>query len=399
MGQRQPQKIRRALVLIPYGKQQISSEDIEEVLKTLKSDFITQGPKVPQFEEAVSEYCHSKYSVATNSATSSLHVACKALGLGSEDILWTSAVTFVASANCGLYCGAEVDFVDIDPSTFNLCPQALEDKLIKAEKINKLPKIVIPVHLAGQSSDMKEINNLSKKYGFKIIEDASHAIGGQYLNKPIGNCDFSDICIFSFHPVKIITTAEGGIATTNNPELARKMSLFRSHGIKRDFDDTGLVQDGPWHYDQVELGFNYRMSDIHAALGVSQLKRLDSFISKRNVIASKYNSPLDNMGVGRPVVKDTCISSFHLYIAQIQGKDPRPLRDEIFKRFREKEILVNLHYMPLYRHSFFKKMDYDVDDYPNSEDYYSRSISIPIYFELNDQDQNEVLGIFEEYFK
>jgi len=281
--------------LIPYGKHHITQDDIDEVVKVLKSDFITQGPKIPEFEDMICAYTGANYAIAVNSATSALHIACKALDLGKGDILWTSPITFVASANCALYCNADVDFVDIDPETYNLCPVALEQKLVQAKKYNKLPKVIIPVHLAGQSCNMEKIYELSKEYSFKIIEDASHAIGGRYKEDQIGNSRFSDITIFSFHPVKIITSAEGGMAITNNAKLAEKMELLRTHGITRNNSLMKENPDGPWYYEQIDLGFNYRMSDIHAALGISQMKKLDEFIEKRHEIVEKYNSAFEDL--------------------------------------------------------------------------------------------------------
>ena len=279
--------------MIPYGRQEITDEDIREVVEVLKSDFITQGEVVPAFERKLSEYTNSKFSIVVNSATSALHLACKALQIGVDDIVWTSANTFVASANCALYCGAKIDFIDIDPNTFNISIQALTEKLELAKKSNTLPKVIIPVHMCGQSCEMKSIYKLSKEYGFRIIEDASHAIGGKYLGEPIGNCEYSDITVFSFHPVKIITTGEGGAAVTNNPKLAKQMKLLSSHGITRDVKDMRVSEPpGPWYYEQIDLGFNYRMTDINAALGLSQMKRLDEYISKRHLIARYYDKKL-----------------------------------------------------------------------------------------------------------
>ena len=278
--------------MLPYGKQDIVQTDINAVLDVLKSDFLTQGPKVPLFEKSVSDYCGAKYGIAVNSATSALHIACLALCLEKGDWLWTSPNSFVASANCGLYCKAKVDFIDIDAQTYNISVDKLEKKLIQAKKENKLPKVVIPVHFSGQSCDMRGIYKLSKKYGFKIIEDASHAIGGKYLDQPIGGCQYSDITIFSFHPVKIITTAEGGMATTNNVQLAEKMNLYRSHGITRDKRLMKKSLNESWYYQQIDLGFNYRMTELQAALGISQMKRLDGFIKKRHIAISAYKSLL-----------------------------------------------------------------------------------------------------------
>ena len=304
--------------MIPYGKQDINQADIDSVIDVIQSDFLTQGPQVPLFEKTVSDYCGAEYGVAVNSATSALHIACMALNLGKDDYLWTSSNTFVASANCGLYCGAKVDFVDIDPRTYNLSTEELERKLIQARQDNKLPKIVIPVHFAGQSCDMKKIHSLSQKYGFKIIEDASHAIGGKYLDKPIGGCQYSDITVFSFHPVKIITTAEGGLATTNDKEISERMQLFRSHGVTRDPELMIKKAEGDWYYQQVELGFNYRMTELQAALGVSQMKRLDEFVALRHQRQKRYDELLKNLPVVAPYQDMDSYSALHLYPIQIK---------------------------------------------------------------------------------
>ena len=298
--------------MIPYGKQNISSEDIEAVVEVLKSDYLTQGPVVPEFEKAISSYCGAKYAVAVNSATSALHIACLALGVGLGDLVWTSAITFVASANCALYCGAEVEFVDISSESYNISIQRLTDKLEAAKKSGRLPKVVIPVHLAGQSCDMRAIHALSKKYGFRIIEDASHAIGGKYLEERIGGCQYSDITVFSFHPVKIITTGEGGIALTNDQNLIKKMARLRSHGITRYPEEMTHAPDGPWYYQQIELGFNYRMTDIHAALGLSQLGRLDKFVSERHAIAERYGQLLSKSQIKLPQQDPQSRSAWHL---------------------------------------------------------------------------------------
>jgi UDP-4-amino-4,6-dideoxy-N-acetyl-beta-L-altrosamine transaminase len=378
---------------IPYGRQNITQDDIDVVVETLKSDFLTQGPCVPRFERAVSKYCNSKYAVAVNSATSALHLACLSLDLGSDDWLWTSPITFVASANCGLYCGAKVDFVDIDPVTYNLCPKALEKKLIQAEKLGKLPKIVIPVHFSGQSCDMRAIFELSKRYGFSVIEDASHAIGGKYLNEPIGNCEYSNITIFSFHPVKIITTGEGGMALTNNAKLAERMSLLRSHGITRDLDQMTHKPDGDWYYQQIELGFNYRMTDIQAALGISQIKRLDNFVSRRHELVDRYNKLLSDLPLILPYQSNDGYSAFHLYIIRL--KDCSKHR-YVFDFLRSKGIGVNLHYIPVYRHPYYQSAKLNYDNYPESESYYSEAITIPLYPAMSNQNQDIVIRALKE---
>jgi UDP-4-amino-4,6-dideoxy-N-acetyl-beta-L-altrosamine transaminase len=375
--------------MIPYGKQDISKEDIDEVLKVLRSDFLTQGPQVKNYEEAISSYCGASYASASNSATSSLHLACLALGLKKDDWLWTSPITFVASANCGLYCGAKVDFVDVDPLTYNMCAKALEIKLIEAKKLSKLPKIVIPVHLCGQPCDMKAIYKLSKEYGFKIIEDASHAIGGKYLGKPIGNCSYSDVTVFSFHPVKIITTGEGGMAVTNNFEVAKKIALLTSHGITRDANEMTHDPDGEWYYQQVDLGFNYRMTDIQAALGLSQLKRLDKYVSLRHKIADRYNQELKNLPILTPYQHNDGYSAFHLYVIRIKDTSRHK---EIFKSMRMNGIGVNLHYIPVHLQPYYIENEVDYKNLNEAESYYREAISIPIYPIMKKDQQDTVIS-------
>ncbi|CAM3457979.1 UDP-4-amino-4,6-dideoxy-N-acetyl-beta-L-altrosamine transaminase [Aquirufa ecclesiirivi] len=370
---------------LPYGRQDISEEDIEAVVKVLKSDFLTQGPLVGQFEDAVAQYCGAKYSVAVNSATSALHIACLALGVKEGDWVWTTPITFVASANCAIYCGASVDFVDIDPLTYTISVEKLEEKLLLAKTTGKLPKVVIPVHLCGQSCDMEGIARLSHEYGFKVIEDASHAIGGKYKNLPIGNCQYSDITIFSFHPVKIITSGEGGIALTNNVEYCAHMQRLRSHGITRDPREMSHSPDGPWYYQQIELGFNYRMTDIQAALGLSQLKRLDEFVKRRQEIAKKYNELLFDLDLVIPFQNKETYSSFHLYVVRT-NQDKRNSHKELVERLRSNGIMVNLHYIPIYHHPYYQVKGYNPKDFPESEMYYSQAISLPIYFGLKDEE-------------
>lgn len=381
--------------MIPYGKQDISQEDINEVVEVLRSDFLTQGPQVKIFEKAISNYCGADYAVAVNSATSALHLSCLALGLKENDWLWTSSITFVASANCALYCGANVDFVDIDPDTYNLCPIALEKKLEKAKKESKLPKIVVPVHLAGQSCDMEAIHKLSKKYGFKIIEDASHAIGGKYKNKSIGNCLYSDITVFSFHPVKIITTAEGGIAVTNNLELAEKISLLSSHGITRDVKKMTHDPDGEWYYQQIDLGFNYRMTDIQAALGSSQLKRIDKFIRTRHKHAERYNSLLEKLPIVIPCQHKDNYSSFHLYIIRVKDHSKHK---KVFDYLRKNNIGVNIHYIPVHTQPYFNQDDNRIS-LPISENYYKSAISLPMYPNMTEKDQDYVISVLTNALK
>jgi UDP-4-amino-4,6-dideoxy-N-acetyl-beta-L-altrosamine transaminase len=373
--------------MIPYGRQEITQSDIDAVASVLKSDFLTQGPAVPAFELAVINHVGAKFGVAVNSATSALHIACLALGLGPEDYLWTSPISFAASANCGLYCGAQVDFVDIDPLTYNMSVEELARKLELAERENKLPKVVIPVHLCGQSANMKTIHKLSQRYGFKIIEDASHAIGGKYCGEFIGNCRYSDIAIFSFHPVKIVTTAEGGMAVTNNAPLAEKMNLLRSHGITRDQACMTQMVDGPWYYQQIELGFNYRMTDLQAALGVSQMQRLDQYVARRHEIANQYNEFLQGLPIKLPFQHSDSYSAFHLYAIQLDLEQIKVSHLTVFDSLRARGIGVNLHYIPIYRHPFYQKFGYDEKAFPSAEKYYSSAISLPMYPGLRQEDQ------------
>ena len=382
--------------MIPYGKQDINQSDIEAVIAVLKSDFLTQGPQVPLFEKNVSNYCNAQYGVAVNSATSALHVACLALGLGKDDWLWTSPNSFVASANCGLYCGAKVDFVDIDPKTYNLSVEELKKKLIQAKKDNKLPKIVIPVHFAGQSCDMQSIHKLSKEFGFKILEDASHAIGGKYLDKPIGGCQYSDITVFSFHPVKIITTAEGGLATTNQKELAEKMQLFRAHGITREPKLMTKKTEGGWYYQQVELGFNYRMNDLQAALGIAQMKRLDKFITIRHLLKQRYHELLKDLSLITPAQSSDSYSSLHLYPVQLKLEQISKTKNQIFDELRQSGVGVNLHYIPIHMQPYYQNIGFKKGAFPIVEDYYSRAISIPIYQGLTTELQDKVVKVLKD---
>jgi len=377
--------------MIPYGKQDINQDDINSIIGVLKSDFLTQGSQVPLFEKKVSDYCDAEYAVAVNSATSALHIACLALDLGRGDRLWTSTNSFVASANCGLYCGSKIDFVDIDPLTYNLSVIELEKKLIQAKQEDKLPKIVIPVHFAGQSCDMKKIYSLSKEYGFRIIEDASHAIGGKYLNKPIGSCQYSDITVFSFHPVKIITTAEGGLSTTNSKDISDKMQLYRSHGITREKDLMTRDPDGSWYYQQVALGFNYRMTEIQAALGVSQMKRLDEFVAKRHILQERYDSLLGNLPITIPFQDKNSYSALHLYPIQIDLKKVDKSRKQVFNELRENGIGVNVHYIPIHTQPYYLQSGFQEGDFPNSESYYNRVISIPLFHGMTIEQQDKVV--------
>jgi UDP-4-amino-4,6-dideoxy-N-acetyl-beta-L-altrosamine transaminase len=375
--------------MIPYGRQDVTSADVEAVVSVLKSDFLTQGPVVPRFEQAVARYAGARHALAVNSATSALHIACLALGLGSGDWLWTSPITFVASANCGLYCGARVDFVDIDPRTYNLSPQALERKLQQAEREGRLPKVVVPVHLCGQPCDMEAIHALGQRYGFRIIEDASHAIGGKYKGEPIGNGRYSDITVFSFHPVKIITTAEGGMALTNDDGLARKMDLLRSHGVTRNPELMTHAPDGPWYYQQIELGYNYRLTELQAALGHSQLDRLDEYVARRHAIARRYDELLSGLPLTLPWQHPDGYSGLHLYVVRVQPS-ARSHR-EVFEALRAAGIGVNLHYIPVHTQPYYARMGFKVGDFPEAERYYAEAISLPMYPGLTHQQQNEVV--------
>jgi UDP-4-amino-4,6-dideoxy-N-acetyl-beta-L-altrosamine transaminase len=377
--------------IIPYGRQNISESDVASVIEVLQSDYLTQGPAVPRFEDAVASYSGVKHAIAVNSATSALHIACLALGVGKGDLVWTSPITFVASANCALYCGAEVDFVDIDPHTYNLSAERLEEKLIASAKAGRLPKVVIPVHLAGQSCDMAAIHALSKKYGFSIIEDASHAIGARYRNEPVGNCRYSDIAIFSFHPVKIITTAEGGMALTNDAVLAKRMQLLRSHGITRAEEDMTKPSEGGWYYQQIDLGYNYRMTDLQAALGASQMQRIDKFVEARQKIAALYDDALANHPVIRPYQHPDTYSSFHLYPIRLKLNEIGKSHRQCFEALRESRIGVNLHYIPVYLQPYYAVMGFKPGYCPEAERYYAEAISIPVYPDLTMEDQTHVV--------
>jgi UDP-4-amino-4,6-dideoxy-N-acetyl-beta-L-altrosamine transaminase len=382
--------------VIAYGRQDITQEDIDAVIECLRSDYLTQGPQIAKFEQCVAAHTGAKHAVAISNATAALHIACLALELGPGDWLWTTPNTFVASANCALYCGAEVDFVDTDPRTYNLCSIKLEAKLIAAEKAGKLPKIVVPVHLTGQPCDMAAIHTLSVKYGFKIIEDASHAIGGQYKGEPIGNGRYSDITVFSFHPVKIITTAEGGMALTNDAELANRLGLLRSHGITRDSALMTEPMHGPWYYQQVALGFNYRLTDMQAALGVSQMTRLPEYVKRRHVIAQRYSKLLADLPITLPWQHPDSYSAYHLYVVRLQLDKISASHRQVFEALRGKNIMVNLHYIPVHTQPHYQKMGFKQGDFPDAEQYYREAISIPMHVNLTDEELQFVASSLRE---
>lgn len=382
--------------LIPYGHQSISEQDIQSVIDVLRSDWLTQGPAIDQFEKAVADYCGTKYAVAVNSATSALHIACIAAGLGPGDWLWTSPNTFVASANCGPYCGADVDFVDIDPLTYNLNTNILEEKLREAEQKGRLPKIVIPVHFAGQSCEMTKIYELAKRYGITIIEDASHAIGGRYRDTVIGNCAFSDMTVFSFHPVKIITTGEGGMVLTNKEDLYEKLLRLRSHGITRNPQLMEGESHGPWYYQQIELGYNYRMTDMQAALGASQLKRLDEFVERRQLLSKRYNDELEDLPLILPWQHPDTYSAYHLYVVRLKLDKINKTHRQIFEELRAAGIGVNLHYIPVHTQPYYQKMGFRVGNFPSAEKYYQEAISLPIYYGLTEENQDRVVAALKD---
>ncbi len=376
--------------MIPYGRQNINDDDIAAVVDVLQSDFLTQGPKVPEFEAAIAKYCGARHAVAVNSGTSALHIACLALGLEGGDWLWTSPNSFVASANCALYCAAKVDFVDIDKHG-NMCSQALTNKLEYAEKHGLLPKVVVPVHFAGHACDMAEIRRLSDRYGFKVLEDASHAIGASYLQQKVGACTYSDITVFSFHPVKIITTGEGGLATTNDSALAESMAQLRSHGITRDTTLMEHKSHGPWYYEQLQLGFNYRMTDMAAALGTQQLTRVDALVEKRRILKQRYDTLLSDLPITLPQEQHGVHASWHLYVVQLRLEDINVSRRDVFDSMRASGIGVNVHYIPIYRQPYFQRTTGNTVSLPNMEHYYERALTIPLFPDLSSEDMDAVV--------
>lgn len=374
--------------MIPYGRQQIDANDIAAVVETLQSDFLTQGPKVPAFEDAVARRCNVNFAVAMNSATSALHLACLALGVGPGDLVWTSPISFVASANCARYCGADVDFVDVDVTTGLLDIQALQQKLQQAAANNRLPKVLIPVHLAGHSCDMQQIAALCRPYGIRIIEDASHAIGALYQDRPVGSCQYSDICVFSFHPVKIITSAEGGMALCNDVQLAENLRALRSHGITRNETEMTEPSHGPWYYQQIELGYNYRMTDLQAALGLSQLDRLAQFVHQRIAATELYQTLLKDLPVELPAPARDGISAWHLYIIRLQQPQ---LRRQVFEQLRAAGIGVNVHYIPIHTQPYYQQLGFQWGQYPQAEQYYSQIISLPLFAGITTAQQQQVV--------
>ena len=381
---------------IPHGRQDISDADIQAIVDVLHSDYLTQGPAVPAFEKRVADYCGVQHGVAVNSATSALHIACLALGVGTNDMVWTTPITFVASANCALYCDAQIDFVDIDPRTYNMSVERLAEKLAYAEKIGNLPKVVIPVHLCGQPCDMAGISALGKRYGFKIIEDASHAIGGKYHDEPIGNCRYSDITVFSFHPVKIITTGEGGMSMTNDTHLAKRMQILRSHGITREPDEMTHAPDGLWYYQQIALGFNYRMTDMQAALGLSQMQRLDEFVAKRHDIAKQYDELLAGLPISVPWQHSDGYSGLHLYVIRLKLDEIGNTHRQVFEALRLVGIGVNLHYIPVYRQPYYEELGFKPGYCPEAEQYYAEAISLPIFPGLTEAQQVRVVDVLKK---
>ncbi len=382
--------------MIFYGKQTVDQHDIEAVTEVLKSDFLTQGPAVERFEKAMADYAGAKYAVAVTNATSALHIACLAAGLGVGDSLWTSPITFTASANCGRYCGADVEFVDIDDDTYNMSVTVLEEKLKAADAVGKLPKVVVPVHLAGQSCDMRRIHELAEKYGFTILEDASHATGADYLDGKVGSCQFSDMVVFSFHPVKIITTGEGGMVLTNNKDLYEKLCLYRSHGITRNSELMTHEADGPWYYQQVELGFNYRMTDMQAALGYSQLQKLDKFVARRRELVARYDELLKDLPLRTPFVMEGANPSWHLYVVRVNFDKVKKSKKQIFAEMREKGITLNLHYIPVHTQPYYEQLGHKPEECPVSLDYYREAMTLPLYYSLTNEQQDEVVKALKE---
>lgn len=385
--------------MIYYGKQSINEADIKAVVDVLQSDFLTQGPVLERFEKKVAEYCGAKYAVAVTNATSALHIACRAAGLGKGDVLWTSPITFTASANCGRYCGADVDFVDIDAATYNMSVDELSNKLQESKAAGRLPKVVVPVHLAGQSCDMKRIHELSVEYGFTVLEDASHAIGADYLDTRVGSCAYSDMAVFSFHPVKIITTGEGGMILTNNEALYKKLCLYRSHGITRDASLMTHEPDGPWYYQQIDLGYNYRMTEIQAALGFSQMDRLDEFVARRRYLVDRYNELLKDLPVVTPHVLDGTAPSWHLYMVRVDFSKLKMDKVQLFAEMKKRGIVLNLHYIPVHTQPYYQGLGFKQGDFPQSEKYYEEIFTLPLYYGLTEEQQDDVVAALRDCLK
>lgn len=383
--------------MIFYGKQTLDENDINAVVEVLKSDFLTQGPTIGKFEKCVANYCGAKYAVAVTNATSALHIACLAAGLGKGDTLWTSPITFTASANCGRYCGANVDFVDIDNNTYNMSVEELEAKLTKAEV---LPKVLVPVHLAGQSCDMEKIHALAKKFNITVIEDASHAIGADYKDTKVGSCKYSDMTVFSFHPVKIVTTGEGGMVLTNSKDLYDKLVLYRSHGITRTPELMTKEADGPWYYQQIDLGFNYRMTDMQAALGYSQMYKVDEFVARRRELAARYNELLKDLDMLKlPYQDESTASSWHLYIVRVDFSKISKTKKQIFAEMKDKGVCLNLHYIPVHTQPYYEKLGFKQGDFPSSEKYYEEAFTLPLYYSLTNEQQDHIVKALKEVFK
>lgn len=385
--------------MIYYGKQSIDKADIQSVVDVLNSDFLTQGPVLEQFEKKVAQYCGAKYAVAVTNATSALHIACRAAGLGKGDVLWTSPITFTASANCGRYCGADVDFVDIDAATYNMSPDELEQKLQQAKAKGRLPKVVVPVHLAGQSCDMRRIQELSVEYGFTILEDASHAIGADYLDTKVGSCAYSDMAVFSFHPVKIITTGEGGMVLTNNEVLYKKLCLYRSHGITRDAALMTHGADGPWYYQQIDLGYNYRMTELQAALGFSQMDKLDEFVARRRYLVSRYDELLQDLPMITPHVLEGANPSWHLYMVRVDFSKLQVDKVQLFAEMKKRGVVLNLHYIPVHTQPYYQDLGLKQGDFPQSEKYYEEIFTLPLYYDLTDEQQDDVVAALRDCLK
>ena len=384
--------------MLQYACQSIDQSDIDAVIDALQSDYLTQGPTVPRFEQSVANRVSVKYAVATNSATSSLHIACLALDLGPGDSLWTVPNSFVASANCGLLCGAEVDFVDINSTNYCIDVSELEKKLRKADVSGRLPKVLVVVHYSGRSADMKAVRMIANQYGVKIIEDAAHATGGTYLGYPIGSCQFSDVTVFSFHPVKIMTTGEGGVALTNDSEIAARMSILRSHGVTRNSSEMINKNPKPWEFEQIELGLNYRITELQAALGLSQLDRLDSFIDRRRKLAQQYNEQLRNLPLILPQLEPFNESAWHLYPILIDPRRSHFSRTQIYYSLLKKGVKANVHFIPIHTHPYFQRMGFEKGDYPVSEWFYDNELSLPMYFELSDNSQKKIISALKDAY-